>query len=436
MIQALRLQPEWCQQFLINGTLKEEAMSDRQSIEDWLNMSPAYYPGSGWKVLLWSLPTLTILSWLLFLWGPLPYWPAVTFSLIQLTITGNQSKKINARHSLISKRADTLKKYYNLIALFLANTFQEKGLIKLQQTVKIQEGANNGFKRLLQLISALENRLNFLMNIILNGLLLWDLNCLYRIERWMATFKSQFPKWIQTSSFLDSLISLAVFNFNHPDYTTPDIQEKSDHSDFLLDIRHGRHPLLYPEASIPNHLYQPATLNLFLITGANMAGKSTFLRMVGLNMILAMAGANVAAQRMVMTPVSLFTSMRTSDSLFSHSSFFHAELKKLQWIMEQVRAKKPVYIMLDEILKGTNSKDQHLGAAALISKIISLGGRGLIATHDIELTQLAQQFPEKLKNIAFEIELEGDKMVFNYQYKDGVCQNMNASILMKQMGII
>ena len=103
--------------------------------------------------------------------------------------------------------------------------------------------------------------------------------------------------------------------------------------------------------------------------------------------------------------------------------------------MEQIRSQKPVYIMLDEILKGTNSRDQHLGSAALIHNIIQLKGRGLIATHDIELTTLADIYPENLKNIAFEIDIKEDKMIFSYQYRDGVCQNMNASVLMKQMGI-
>jgi DNA mismatch repair ATPase MutS len=167
-----------------------------------------------------------------------------------------------------------------------------------------------------------------------------------------------------------------------------------------------------------------------------MAGKSTFLRMVGLNMVLAMAGANVAAEAMRLTPVALYTSMRTNDSLFTHTSFFYAELKKLRWIMDQIKSGKSIYIMLDEILKGTNSRDQHLGSAALIKNIIQNNGRGLIATHDIELTNLAASYPDHIKNIAFEIDMQGDKMIFSYQYRDGVCQNMNASTLMKQMGII
>lgn len=435
MLAAIEKEPEWCQQFLITGSLNEEAPADRSNIEEWLKIAPDLYPGKTWKYILTILPAVTGAGWLLFMFGPLPAWPAIVLSLIQLGITGNKAKMINESHQLISQRSDTLKKYYNLVHLFAGRAFQEAGLNKLQAAINKQDQSEGSFRKFIKLISALDNRLNIIMNIVLNGLLLWDLNCLYRIEHWKNIFKEHFPAWISVSSELDSLISLAIFNFNHPGYTTPTILDKASNKDFTLDIQSGRHPLLYPEPSVPNDLHQPANLNLYLITGANMAGKSTFLRMVGLNMVLAMAGANVAADAMALTPVALYTSMRTNDSLFTHTSFFYAELKKLQWIMEQIRSEKPVYIMLDEILKGTNSRDQHLGSAALIKNIIRYEGRGLIATHDIELTDLVNSYPDNIKNIAFEIDMEGDKMIFSYQYRDGVCQNMNASTLMKQMGI-
>jgi len=435
MVAALQKAPEWCQKFLITGSLNQEDPGDRKNIEDWLQIKPVYFPNKFWKAILTLLPILTVLAWLTYIFGPVPAWPAIVLSLIQLGITGKHSGKVSESHMLISKRAGTLKKYYHLIDLFTIQNFNEAGLNLLQSTVKREQTGSASFEKFIKLINALDNRLNIIMNVVLNGLLLWDLNCLFRIERWKQLFRDQFPDWIRISSELDALISLAVYNFNHPDYHTPIIKDRNNKHDFILSIQGGKHPLLYPAPSIPNSIHQGADLNLFLITGANMAGKSTFLRMVGLNMVLAMAGANVAAQAMTITPVILYTSMRTNDSLFTHTSFFYAELKKLQLIMEQIRSGEPVYIMLDEILKGTNSRDQHLGSAALIKNIIEQGGRGLIATHDIELTTLADNYPGAIKNIAFEIDMEGDKMIFSYQYKDGVCRNMNASTLMRQMGI-
>lgn len=435
MVAAIEKAPLWCQRFQIVGSINEEDPADRKNIEDWLQIPPVYFPDKFWKLILSILPVLTVLAWLIYMFGPFPAWPAIGLSLIQLGITGKQNGRISESHMLISKRAGTLKKYHHLIDLFIQHSFNETGLDNLQLNIKKEQTGKGSFEKFLKLINALDNRLNIIMNVVLNGLLLWDLNCLYRIEKWKQLFSDQFADWIRISSELDALISLAIYNFNHPDYRTPDIQDRVNEKDFLLNIQDGIHPLLYPAPSIPNSIDQPAKLNLFLITGANMAGKSTFLRMIGLNMVLSMAGANVAAKAMVITPVNLYTSMRTHDSLFTHTSFFYAELKKLQWIMEQIRSGNQIYIMLDEILKGTNSRDQHLGSAALIKNIIQNEGRGLIATHDIELTSLANNYPESIKNIAFEIDMQGDKMIFSYQYRDGVCQNMNASTLMRQMGI-
>ena len=433
--RALQEDPYWCQQFLITGRIMDEQPSDREGIEKWLAMPGFLYQNKTWTLLLKLLPGLTILGWAAYLFALLPAWPAVLLSLLQLGITGNQLKKINESHQLITSRVGVLKKYHHLVALFLSKDFKEQGLDRYKTRLATLDSEAGAFSKLLTLINSLDNRLNIIMGVVLNALLLWDLNCLIRIEKWKLQFSRQFPVWMEISSELDALISLAIFNFNHPDYSLPIIVDEKAEPGFVLEIQSGRHPLLYPQASVPNDIQHPSTLNLFLITGANMAGKSTFLRMVGLNMVLAMAGAHVAASAMKLTPVMLYTSMRTNDSLFKNSSFFHAELQKLQTIMDKIRAKEKIYIMLDEILKGTNSRDQHLGSAALIKNIITYQGRGLIATHDIELTQLSTQYPTQLKNIAFEIDMDGEEMIFSYQYREGVCQNMNASILMRQMGI-
>lgn len=435
MLREMQSLPDWRQQFLTLGTISPEEITDRTSIENWLSLPSTLSQDKKWGIILTVLPIITIGCWVLFLFGVLPIWTGILMSLILLGITGNKGTFINERHQLINKKSAILKKYYTLVCLFTDQAFEAPALKKMQEKLSVAEYPAASFDRFLKLVNALDNRLNMLMALILNALLLWDLNCLIRIEKWNLRFRHHFPIWMDIIGQLDGFISMAGYNFNHPDHTTPSVLNKVDNNGFLLEMEDGTHPLLFPEPSVPNSLIQSDALNLFLITGANMAGKSTFLRTVGLNMVLAMAGANTATKSMKLTPVQLCTSMRTNDSLMKHTSFFYAELKKLKWIMDKIKAKEPVYILLDEILKGTNSKDQHLGSAALIKNIIHHHGRGLIATHDLELTELATEYPEHIKNIAFEIDMEGDKMVFSYQYKDGVCQNMNASMLMKQMGI-
>lgn len=435
MLREMQGLPDWRQQFLTLGTLSPEHPTDRASIEHWLGLPNSLSEGNKWRIILTVLPIITIGCWVLFLLGILPIWTGILMSLLLLGITGNKGSFIQERHQLINKKSAILNKYYTLVRLFSDQRFETITLKEMQQKLSVENYPQASFDRFLKLVSALDNRLNMLMALILNALLLWDLNCLIRIEKWHQGFRGHFPIWMDTIGRLDGLISMAGYNFNHPDYATPAILNNADAKGFILEIEAGTHPLLFPAPSVSNSIVQPDSLNLYLITGANMAGKSTFLRTVGLNMVLAMAGINTATRSMKLSPVQLCTSMRTNDSLMKHTSFFYAELKKLQWIMDKIKAREPVYILLDEILKGTNSKDQHLGSAALIKNIIQHGGRGLIATHDLELTDLATMYPAHIKNIAFEIDMQGDKMIFSYQYREGVCQNMNASMLMKQMGI-
>jgi DNA mismatch repair ATPase MutS len=255
---------------------------------------------------------------------------------------------------------------------------------------------------------------------------------MYNIGKWTREFKDVFPIWVASIARFDALASLSCFMYNNPKYVLPVLMKSEA---FLLEMKEGGHPLLSESELVTNDIRHSKDLSLFLITGANMAGKSTFLRTVGVNLVLAMAGTCVCAREFVFTPMNLYTSMRGNDSLQKGTSFFFAELKRLQYIVEQLRKGGKSYILLDEILKGTNSKDQHTGSSRLIENIIRLNGVGMIATHDLELTKLSLSYPDKLKNIAFEIEMEKDKMIFDYRYKEGVCKNMNATILMEQMSI-
>ena len=165
-----------------------------------------------------------------------------------------------------------------------------------------------------------------------------------------------------------------------------------------------------------------------------MAGKSTYLRTVGVSLVLAMAGAPVCAEKYCFKPVQLFTSIRTSDSLTENESYFYAELKRLKKIIDTVRSGEEVFIILDEILRGTNSKDKHSGSEALLKQLVHKA-TGIIATHDVALGILEKIFPENIKNRCFEVDITNDKLSFDYKLRQGVSQNMNATILMRQMGI-
>jgi len=166
-----------------------------------------------------------------------------------------------------------------------------------------------------------------------------------------------------------------------------------------------------------------------------MAGKSTFLRSIGINIVLAMMGAPVCARSMTLYPTKVMSSMRIADNLEESTSTFYAELKKLKTIIEAVNRNEKIFILLDEILRGTNSLDRYTGSKALIRQLIHHKAVGMIATHDLELAKLSEEFPANIHNYHFDVQVSGDELYFDYKLKEGVCESMNASILMKKIGI-
>ena len=212
----------------------------------------------------------------------------------------------------------------------------------------------------------------------------------------------------------------------------PEIQEAG----FELNAENLGHPLIDQQKCITNDFRISGKEKMVIVTGANMAGKSTFLRTVGVNLALASAGCRVFAQTFRFSPVRVFTNMRTTDNLMNDESYFYAELLRLRTILELLRKGENLFVILDEMLKGTNSVDKLNGSKELIKQLLSLNTHGLVATHDLGLTELSGIYPEELKNQCFEVQLREDELAFDYKLTTGVTQTMNATFLMKKMGII
>jgi len=194
--------------------------------------------------------------------------------------------------------------------------------------------------------------------------------------------------------------------------------------------------LIEYEKRVTNSFEIDSLGKLTIITGANMAGKSTFLRTVGVNHLLALTGAPVCAEKAVFSVMGLFSSMRTTDSLRKNESYFYAELKRLKELKDRLINGEKILFILDEILKGTNSEDKHKGSVKFLKKLIGLKSTGLIATHDKALGAIENEFPEQIVNKCFEIVIDGKKILFDYKLRDGITQKMNAELLMEQMGIL
>ena len=260
-------------------------------------------------------------------------------------------------------------------------------------------------------MNALDQRGNLLISTILNGLLFWELRQVMQIEKWKEVHSADLPRWIEAIGAIDAYCSLATFSYNHPDYIYPQITSQSFH----LQAEALGHPLMDRNKCVRNGIDMEKRPFFIIITGANMAGKR--------------------AAKMEIFPARLVTSLRTSDSLTDNESYFFAELKRLKLIIDKLKAGEELFIILDEILKGTNSMDKQKGSFALIKQFMSMDANGIIATHDLLLGTLIDAFPQNIRNYCFEADITNNELTFSYQMRSGVAQNMNACFLMKKMGI-
>jgi DNA mismatch repair ATPase MutS len=268
-------------------------------------------------------------------------------------------------------------------------------------------------------------------NLVVNSLLLYDLQCVYRLEKWKSENASQLMEWINTIHETEVLCSFGTYAFNHPHFAFPEINR-----DLKLSAKELGHPLLEEKERVVNDLHVDAGQSIMIITGANMAGKSTFLRSLGVNVVLALSGGPVCAKDFCCPLIDVRSGMRTADSLKEHQSYFYAELDRLKSIMDELREGKPLLILLDEILKGTNSTDKQTGSVALVKQLVEHPCLVAIATHDLALGDLENVYPGRILNYSFEATIENEQLSFDYKLKRGLAKKMNATFLMRKMGII
>jgi len=302
----------------------------------------------------------------------------------------------------------------------------------LEENTSEKNSASLVIKKLYQTIENLSFRENPYFYLFFNIPFLWELHQIRRFEHLRVKYESQFPKWFEVIAEIDALNSFGGIAFAQEEFHFPEITEIPYH----FEAKNLAHPLIFPlEQRIANDFKMSKKRVCNLITGSNMSGKSTFLRTVGLNIVLASAGAPVCADRLQVTPFQLFTSMRTQDSLSESTSSFYAELKRIQQLLELVESGEAVCYFLDEILKGTNSDDRHRGAKALIKQLQNQGVSGFISTHDLELGKQTDSMPHTVRNFSFNSQINGEELRFDYKISEGICQSFNASILMQKIGI-
>ena len=430
--EELCAEPEWCQHFRAAGALHPTQALDAVILKSGPTESPFFSKHSTVRLILWIANTIVIVSWAVTSFTPLPFSISLVLSLLQLSALALYIKKINAYHQRLNLFLKTISNYLPLVRLIHDQSFRSPYLQKIRHSLFTPE--SNSLQALTQLHriqNSLDQRGNIVIAFILNGLYLKDFHTLLRLDHWRKEYGPDIETWTDVLSEADALISMANYRFNHPAYCLPVICQ-----DRLLDTEEIGHPLLKSERNVTNDFSICSLHQIAIVTGANMAGKSTFLRTIGINLILAQSGNVVCSRYFAFQPMTLFTSMRTTDSLSKDTSYFHAELLRLQQLVNIAQQEDKVFIILDEMLKGTNSVDKLNGSLAFLKRILSYPISGLVATHDLALGELADDFPEHFFNVCFEIVHSGSQITYDYKLHPGISSNMNASILLKQMGLI
>lgn len=386
---------------------------------------PSYFGNSTFRILIYANLVGFYLSIFLsignFVPAFLPLWWGIFNFFLATFCTHKYIKLVN---EAISKLKDQVRGYVNMASLIEKQSFTAAHLCELKANLS---GAMASFGQLERILQKIDNRSNEIGIVLFNCFGLLDITIVRHFLRWQRTYEPITDQWIGASSVFDALVSMATFRLNEDEAQEATIIDSSGVS---YKARSIYHPFLGEKAvrnnfDIQNHEY-------YIITGANMAGKSTFLRTLGVNYILAMNGLPVFAEEMRVSVFRLFTNMRTTDDLTHGISYFNAELLRLKQLIASLDPNVPSLIILDEILKGTNSLDKLNGSRLFLEYISERNVTGVIATHDLELSKLEDENPQRFHNYSFEIEL-GTDVTYTYKIGRGVARNQNATFLLKQI---
>lgn len=399
-----------------------------------------------WPLLGLGLISLSLLSgWLLTVLGYLDGLSAVgRFFLVfgsvpfacVLAVQGIISlviwKQVQAVLGDVEKRARDLAMLARVLARLEQTTFHAPSLVHLQAEIAKQDGvpASQQIARLSNLLDLLNSRKNQLFAPVA-ALLLWGTQMACAIESWRRTSGPHIARWLTLVGEFEALCSLAGYAFENSGDPFPAIV---DQGPVYTGVGLG-HPLLPESACVRNDLNLSSTLEVLIVSGSNMSGKSTFLRTVGINAVLALAGAPVRAQSLRISPLVIGATLRIQDSLQEGKSRFYAEILRVRQVVDLARGKVPLLFLLDEIFAGTNSHDRRQGAEAVVRGLVKAGAMGLVTTHDLSLTQMVEPLGERAANVHFADHFEDGVMRFDYTLRPGVVQHSNALALMRAVGL-
>jgi DNA mismatch repair ATPase MutS len=393
---------------------------------------PLDMPGEKWlsaysKIAPFLFTGLLVLAWFF----PLFKLVAIFVGIINMGIVFSKAMYIRKADLIAGKIGDTLANYADVFNHIEKEQWLATYSNALAQQLKKSQTSNK-IKELAQLINKLNYHLNMIVGFILNLFFLWDIRQVIAIENWKRQNNESLEASFEVIAEFEALISLTGLTINYPEWSVPQIDDKSS---YTLIAKALAHPLIDAAKRIENDYELEDTYKVDIITGSNMAGKSTFLRTIGINTVLALCGAPVCAKSMRVSIITMISYMRIKDSLNESTSTFKAELDRLQMLLAAVENEPKIFFLIDEMLRGTNSVDKYLGSKAVIEQLIKKNAVGMVATHDLQIAHLETKYPNYVRNFYFDIQVKDGEMLFDYKIKHGECKTFNASLLLKQIGI-
>lgn len=428
-VKSFSSQVDVRQMITARGLLRDSNEGDFTALERWIQAPGKMLHSTGLNIARFVFPVYTICSFFYYL-STDNLIPVTAGIAINWLFISYYLRYITLQHLMLGKKQSLLSQYASILEAF--HQVDASSSDSLQSLKTIADSGRLEILRLSKLTSFFDQRLNMFANFLLNSFGMYDVHCMIALEKWKEKNRGQFRGWVTAVGEIEKLNCLANFAFNHPNYSYPLVDAGPPH----IVAKNMWHPLIPEGEAVPNDFNGGINEKLLLVSGSNMSGKSTFLRTVGVNLLLAQCGAPVAASHFAFTPMEILSSIRINDSLQDHTSYFMAELKRLHAIILRLEEGAPALVLIDEVLRGTNSDDKTHGSEALIKQLIRFQCLALFATHDLSLSRLENDFPGSVSNYCFESRIVDGELMFDYKLNAGIAKNKNATFLMQKMGII
>jgi DNA mismatch repair ATPase MutS len=427
-VRELAAKLEFCQQLECHGLLADKVSRGTNELINYAEESRVL---PRWIHIVRFLPLATLLALVLYSlpWGIPVHFPAVLVAL-QLLFGFIGYRKVSTDLSTVYPFQKGLGAFKDMFLLIESEPFKGEYLSALKSELNsLIEPASTSMKRLERISDAIDLRYNPIFYFIFNLFLMWDIHCAVYLERWKIQNGNRIRAWFETIAAFEALSSLSVISHIHPQWVFPEFH---DHG-MKIRAQEMGHPLIQSEKCVHNDIV--IDNSSCIITGSNMSGKSTFLRAIGMNLVLAYAGTVVCARQLSCSIMDVFTSMVIRDNLIDGISTFYAELTRINMILKHSGQQQPMFYLIDEIFRGTNSLDRIAGARVVLGELSKRGAIGLISTHDFELCDLEKDSQLKFRNYHFEEQYEKGGIRFDYKLRPGRCTTSNARYLMKMVGI-